>query len=413
MNAKPIPLLAIIFGAAILQVANGVLGVIVPLQLGMTEISATGIGLVVTAYSVGFLIGCLKSPPLIRDIGHIRAFAALAAVFGISSLLFVVVDWLPAWVVLRLAGGFSAAGLYTVIESWVTDHAPPEHRGRVLAIYMICNKAGLMLGQGILAFGDSTTMEFYLLAGICAVASIVPVSLTRTGGPATRDVAALSFTQLYRIAPMGVVGCFGAGMINPTMLGLTPVYGLEIGLTPQQIPLLIVGAQLGTFLLQWPLGWVSDRVDRRIVIVIATLGSCLTGLLLGILGNAGMLLLITLFVIWGGFALSVYAVCIVHAGDHVDRNQFVPLVSSLMMAWAIGASIGPTLATLAMHLLGAVGLMYYIALISAAIGGFAIWRMKHRQPVAVEDRDAFINIPASSPAVAELVVDIERPQDKE
>ncbi len=412
MISRPIPLFAIILGATILQISNGVLGIIIPLQMGLAQTSATGIGLVITAYSIGFLIGCLKSPAIIGNIGHIRAFAALAAISAVSSLLFITVDWPPAWAILRFAGGFSAAGLYAVIESWVTDHAPATGRGRLLAIYMICNKAGLMLGQGLLVFGDTSGIGFYLLAGICAVISIVPVSLTRTGGPPTREVATLSFFELYRIAPMGVVGCIGAGMVNPTMLGLAPVYGLEIGVSAQQIPLLVVAAQLGTFILQWPLGWFSDRIDRRVVIVLATMGSSAVALILAFAGNIGLPFLLILFVLWGGFALSVYSVCIVHAGDHVDHNQFVPLVSSLMLAWALGASVGPSLATLAINTFGAVGLMYYISAVSAAIGGFALWRMKHRGPVAVEDREVFVNIPASSPGVADLIADIDRHQTK-
>lgn len=408
MKTRPIPLFAIIFGATILQIANGVLGVIIPLQLGLAKTSATGIGLVVAAYSVGFLIGCLKSPGIIRDIGHIRAFAALAAIFSASALLFMTIDWPPAWALLRFAGGFSAAGLYAVIESWVTDHAPPAGRGRLLAIYMICNKAGLMLGQGVLSFGDTMESGFYLLAGVCAVISIIPVSLTRTGGPSTREVATLSFRELYRIAPIGIVGCVGAGLVNPAMLGLIPVYGLEIGVSARHIPLLVVAAQFGTFLLQWPLGWFSDRVDRRWVIVLATAGSSVIGLVLAVAGNVGLPFLLVLFSLWGGFALSVYAVCIVHAGDHVDHNQFVPLVSSLMLAWAIGASAGPPVAALAMELFGAVSLMYFVTSISAMIGGFALWRMNRRGPVAVEDRDAFINIPASSPEAGGLVGNVDR-----
>lgn len=410
MRVKPIPLLAIIFGAAVIQVANGILGVIIPLQMGLAKISATGIGLVVTAYSVGFLAGCLKSPGIIRDIGHIRAFAALAAIFGISSLFFIIVDWPPAWVLLRFAGGFSAAGLYAVIESWVADHAPAQGRGRILAVYMVCNKAGLMLGQGILALGEITDIRFYLLAGICAVISIIPVSLTRTHGPPTRDVATLSFAELYRIAPMGVIGCLGAGMVNPSMLGLAPVYGLEIGLNPQHIPLLILATQFGTFALQWPLGWFSDRIDRRLVIVLAAAGSSLIGLMLAAAGNIGLPALLALFTLWGGFALSVYAVCVVHAGDQVDRNQFVPLVSSLMLSWAVGSSIGPALASFAMGLLGAVGLMYYVAAISAVISAFGLWRMMQHDPIAAEEREVFVNIPATSPGVADFVADIDRNQ---
>lgn len=406
MFARPIPLLAIVFGATVLQIANGVLGVIVPLRLGLAQTSALGIGLVITAYSIGFLIGCFRSPAIIREVGHIRAFAALAAISALGSLLFVIADQPVLWAVLRFAGGFSAAGLYAVIESWVTDNAPDAGRGRLLAIYMVCNKAGLMAGQGLLALADTSGTGFFLLAGMCTVFAIIPVSFTRTGGPPTREVANLTFRQLYRIAPMGVVGCFGAGLVNPTMLGLAPVYGLSVGLDAQTIPLLVVAAQLGTFALQWPLGWFSDRVDRRTVIVLATGGSAAVGLVLAVAGNLGLPVLLALFALWGGFALSVYSVCIVHAGDHVDHNQFVPLVSSLMLAWAIGASIGPPLATVAMQGLGVAGLMYFVAAVSAVLALFGLWRMTRRPPVAVEEREAFVNLPASGPGVADLAADL-------
>lgn len=406
MFSRPIPLLAIIFGAAVLQIANGVLGIIVPLRLGLADASSFGIGLVITAYSLGFLVGCFRSPAIIRDVGHIRAFAALAAISALGALLFVVTDRPALWAVLRFAGGFSAAGLYAVIESWVTDNAPDSGRGRLLAIYMVCNKAGLMLGQGLLALATAEGTGFFLLAGACTVFAIIPVSFTRTGGPPTRDVATLSFIQLYRIAPMGVVGCFTAGLVNPSMLGLAPIYGLGIGLDARHIPLLVVAAQLGTFALQWPLGWFSDRVDRRTVIVLATGGSAAVALVLAVAGNLGLPVLLALFLLWGGCALSVYAVCVVHAGDHVDHNQFVPLVSSLMLAWAIGASIGPPLATLSMSVFGTAGLMYFVAAVSGVLAVFALWRMTRRGPVAVAEREAFVNIPASGPGVADLAADL-------
>ena len=407
MVAPRLPLFAIILGATILQVAHGVLGVIVPLQLRLAENSTFQIGIVVAAYSIGFLAGCFKSSEVVRPVGHIRAFSALAAIYTVSTVLFVATDSPMAWAALRMIGGFSAAGLFAVIESWVTDQAPAKLRGRVLAIYMVFNKAGIIIGQLGLALGDGSGIGFFLVASCFAALSIIPVSLTRADGPPTREVAPLSFRELYRIAPIGIVGCIGAGLVNPSVVGLIPVYGLDIGLAVHEIPILVMATQFGTLVLQWPLGFLSDRIDRRSVIVIATLGSGVTSLLAVFVGGSSFPALVAIFALWGGFALSIYSVCIVHAGDFAKKSQYLPLVSSLMLAWAIGASIGPSIAAFIMEALGAAGLMYYGSAISVAIGGFAIWRMYRRAPVAPADRESFVNIPATSPVVAELVAEPE------
>jgi MFS family permease len=407
MTAPRLPLFAIIFGATTLQVAHGVLGVIVPLQLRLAETSTIQIGIVVAAYSIGFLAGCFKSSEVVRPVGHIRAFSALAAVYTVSTVLFVATDSPMAWAALRMIGGFSAAGLFAVIESWVTDQAPANLRGRVLAIYMVFNKAGIIIGQLALAFGDGSGIGFFLVASCFAALSIIPVSLTRADGPPTRDVAPLSFRELYQIAPIGVVGCIGAGLVNPSMVGLIPVYGLDIGLAVHEIPILVMATQFGSLILQWPLGFLSDRIDRRSVIVIATLGSGATSLLAVLVGGSSFPALVAIFALWGGFALSIYSVCIVHAGDYAKKNQLLPLVSSLMLAWAIGASVGPSIAAFIMEVIGAAGLMYYGSVISVAIGGFAVWRMYRRAPIAPAERDSFVNIPATSLVVAELVAEVE------
>jgi len=245
---------------------------------------------------------------------------------------------------------------------------------------------------------------FMLACGFAAFA-IVPVSLTKNGGPTPHDAVTMSLRDLYRIAPIGVVGVVGAGLINTAMTGLIPVYGLQTGIPAPTIPLLIVASQIGTMALQWPLGWLSDRTDRRYVIALATGGGGLAPLLLTLSFGADPLILMVLFALWGGFSLSIYSVCIAHAGDYAAPSQLVPLVSSLMLAWAVGSIIGPNLATLSMEYFGPRGLMYYVAAISFAVGLFAVWRITRRPPLPPERRDAFRDIPATSPVAAELAAD--------
>jgi MFS family permease len=408
-------LAAIIAGTMVLQVANGILGIIVPLQMGLSGKPTAVIGMVVTAYALGFLIGCLGAPGFVRPVGHIRAFAALAATMSVTALLFTVTDSGLVWAVLRFASGLCLAALFTVIESWITGEAPREGRGRVIAVYMVCNKAGVMAGQGLLALGDAASAGFFVFVCGCFSFSLVPVALTRAAGPVPQDAVRLGLRALYRIAPIGIVGCLGAGLVNAPVLGLAPVYGLKVGLAPERIAVLVLVAQLGSVLAQWPLGWLSDRIDRRQVIVAATAVSAAASLAIALFGREDARLLLALFAVWGAFSLSIYAVCIAHASDFAKPAELLPLISSLLVAWAIGSAIGPPLATFAMMRAGEDALFTYAAVVTALIGAFAAWRMTRRRAVPPAEREAFVNLPATSPAVAELSPRVEReaqPEDR-
>lgn len=399
------PLTAIVFAAAVIQAANGILSTLVPLDLGLAGTPTPLIGLVVTGYSLGFLLGCVLAPQVIGPIGHIRAFAALAALYSLAALLFTAGQSAWSWAALRFVGGFCAAGLFTVIESWVAERAPSRGRGRILGVYMIVNKFGLIFGQGLLTLADRPGDAFFMLACGFATLAIIPVSLTRTSMPGGRVAATLGIRRLYRIAPIGVVGCFGAGLSNASVIGLAPVFGLQSGVAASMVPLLIVAAQLGTMTMQWPLGWISDRTDRRYVIVFTTLGSAGAALTTALIGGGSVWMLLALFGLWGGFGLSIYALCVAHASDFAQPDELVPLVSSLMLAWAVGSIIGPNLAAACMEAMGPDGLLYYAAAIPIVVCAFALWRITRRPPVPPEDRVPFVNVPATSPVAAELVRD--------
>ena len=403
MKERVLALTAIVLGAVILQFANGLLGILVPLQMGLMEKSTTVIGVVVSAYSLGFLLGCRSAPDFIRPIGHIRAFAALAAILSVTTLLFTASESPVMWALLRFATGLCLSGLQAVIESWIAGEASKTDRGRVIAVYMLCNKTALMGGQGLLVLGDVTSASFFILVCGCFSLSLVPVALTRAAAPVHQEKTTLGFRALYRIAPIGVVGCVGAGLVNSAVLGLAPVYGLHVGLAASQIPLLAVAAQLGSLIVQWPLGWLSDRIDRRYVIAFATLTSAAASLAAALLGGQGATLVVFLFGLWGAFSLSVYSICIAHASDYAEPSQLVRVISSLLMAWAIGSTVGPPLATATMTAVGTDGLLFYAAAIAGVVGVFSIWRMSQRSPIPVDEREAFVNLPATSPAVAELM----------
>lgn len=392
---------AVIGGVTLLQLANTIFAVVLPLQLALGGFSGTTAGIVTTAYGAGFLVGCFAAPVLIRDVGHIRAFAVLAAVCAVVSLIFGATRLVPLWFVLRLLMGFCQAGLFTVVEGWLAAATPAPARGRVLAFYMVTTKVAIVGGQLALSRLDAAALLWFEVASAVFSLSLIPVALTRTPAPPPPHLELLRPHDLYRIAPAAIVGCMGSGLLNSAALGLTPIYGTRLGLPVELIVLLLSLAQLGSLVLQWPLGWLSDRIDRRLVIVGCALGVAALSLLI-MQAEAARPWLVLLFFLWGGCSLSFYAVAVAHAGDFARADQMVGVSSGTLLAWAVGAAIGPTLAAPFIDLLGPGGLFVYTGLVAAALALFVLWRMTRRSPVPVEHREGFVNLPATSPRLAEI-----------
>ena len=396
-------ILAIVLGVMILQLGNGLVGILVPLRMGLDGLSPSMIGVVATFYSLGFLVGCFLLPVLVRRIGHIRAFAVLAALVSAGSLGFTLgVDWL-LWGGIRFVLGICMAGLFSVAESWIVAQAPQAIKGRVLSLYMVCNKLTLAGGQMLVMVGDPMGIGFFLLISVCASLSLVPVALTKAATPPIPSVSMLSMRELYSIAPAALVGCISSGLTNAAVIGITPLYGLQIGLTAGPIAALVSVMQIGSLAAQWPMGWLSDRIDRRIV-MLSGLGVVVVMSIVIALAGAVLPLwaLYLVFAIWGATGLSIYAICIAHASDFAEPSKMVPLTSSLLLAWAMGSVVGPLLATYVMELMGPSGLFVYAAVISIATAAFVGYRMTRRAPVPVDQREKFVNMPATSPQVSQM-----------
>lgn len=403
MPGPLLPVLPIIASVAIMQLASGLLTTFLPLRMVVEGLPATAVGIMVTGHGLGFLVGCLVAPKVIRAVGHIRVFAAFAATVAAIALAFGATIDTVLWTVLRFVVGFCYAGLFTVAESWLNDQLPSNVRGRVISLYMLANKLSFAGGQMLLTAGSIEGALFFMVGSAAFSLSLLPVALTRGGTPPVPEVVRLSARQLWRLSPVGLVGCFATGMVNAAAANVAPAYLFEVGQSTAAIASLMAVMQGGSLLLQWPLGWLSDRIDRRWVIAGTALGvAAVSVLLAATAAQAPLWALYGMFALWGGFALSVYGICMAHANDMVDRSQVVALSSNLLLAWAAGSVIGPILAAAAMDALGHAWLFLYCAAVSAGLAGFALWRMTRRAAAPVEERAGFVNIPATSPAVAEL-----------
>lgn len=394
--------IAVVVGAALFQFANALFAILLPVRLTLADASPLVIGLIGTAYGVGFLFGCAAVPRLVRRVGHIRAFAALAALCALVAMAFATtfLPWL--WVLLRFLMGIVLAGLFVIIEAWLAASTPKKARGGVIAFYLVAIKGCVILAQTLFAFGEPQATFWIGLAVAGYIAALIPITLTRTSEPPLPTESGFRLGDLWRTAPTAVVGVMGAGLINGAIPALLPVWGDDVGIGARYSVILLTAMQLGSLVVQWPLGRLSDRIDRRWVILACLGGVALLCGFLTVSPPLGQTVLFTLFVVLGGVGLSFYGICAAHAADHVGAGAMTRLTSGMLFIWAIGAASGPIAAAQVMEVTGPAGLFLFSAVITGAVAVFILWRVTRRGPVPREVRPGFVNLPATSPAISRI-----------
>ncbi len=391
---------AIILSAALLNAGNGLIQTFLPIRMTVEGFSPTANGIMITGHAVGFLVGCLTAPGIIQRIGHIRAFAAAAALLAITSLAFTITVDTALWTILRLGTGYSSAAMFTALESWLNAGSSRESRGSVIGIYMLSGKVALIVGQMMLTLPFEPVAIFMLGSAVYSLC-LIPMTMTQQASPDVSKFRPISLREIYAIAPAGLAGCLVAGLVNSAVIGLAPVYATQIDL-PRNLTAAVVSAmQFGTLLLQWPLGRISDRVDRRRVILVIAGVSIVASAALLFGQNLPKWALFVLFGLWGGFALSLYALSIAHANDLASRDQLVSLSSGLLMGWAMGSMVGPLLGASVMERFGPSGLFGYAGVMYALLTFFISWRLFVRRGVPGE-RQQFVDLAATSPIAAKL-----------
>lgn len=400
------PLTALLLGVAILFFGNGLQGVLLPVRATLEAFATTSIGLIASAYSAGFVVGCLWMPHIVRRVGHIRTFAVCAAMAASVVLLLALAVHPLVWIPLRALSGVCFAGLFMVIESWLNERATSINRGHVLAVYMVINLTAVTVGQMILPLGNPAGFSLFALTAIAITLALVPVSLTTSSAPQPLREVHLRLGRLYAMSPVGVVGGFFVGLANGAFGGLGVVFARDVGLSITGVALFMSASLVGGALAQLPLGRFSDRTDRRKIIIGVCVFAALMGALLALLGEArqsGQMLgidlrfaafspwiLIAAAALFGGAIYSQYSLCVAHTNDFVGREEFIEASSGLLLTWAIGASIGPLLGAFAIDLIGAAGLFVYTALAHAGFALFTVYRMTRRAAVPPEGRAPYV-----------------------
>jgi MFS family permease len=384
-----------------LQAGNGLLQALMPLRMQAEGISVASIGIVAASYGLGFSTGCFLAPSFIRHVGYIRAFASLAAIVSVLVLVMTQAHSTLAWIILRGLTGVTLACIFTVTDGWISARATSSHRGRILSIYMICTKVALMLSPLGIGFGDIRTDGLFMAVSALITLSLLPIAATTTKEPSAPQGVRIEVKKLFATAPSAVVGAFVVGLVNGPVIAITPVFGVSIGLGQDQAAALLFALQAGSLAMQWPLGWLSDRADRRYVIAGLAAGTSLVSFLILWASMQGAnLLILWSFAAWGGLALCIYSVCVAHACDIVDPGQIVSTVGTLLFSWAAGVTVGPLFGAAAMEIMGPKGLFIYSAFASLGLVVFIVMRIiqVRRSPA----RGGFADIAPTSSAAASM-----------
>ena len=396
---------ALLLGMSVMLLGNGLFGTLSALRMTIEHFSEATIGVVVACHSIGFAAACLTCGRVIRRVGHIRVFTAFAAALAFCCLCFPVAVNPASWIALRLLFGYAGAACFMVGESWLAGAAPRDMKGKVFAVYMVINKASFGVGQLFLILGDPAGDRLFMLAAALYALCLVPIALTRAKGPDALSSERLSFAALYRLSPVGVAGAVAAGFTNASLVGLGPVFAISQGLNVTQVSLFMVAFLAGNLLLQVPIGRTSDRFDRRTVlfaVAIMTAGSCIA---MAMIPSPGFPELLTLSALVGGVSAVVYPIAMTHATDLSRPQQTVSLHAGMLLAFSIGASTGPVLASLAMQWIGGGGLYAFAALMNVLLALFILYRKYKRVSAPDEQQTDFVPLPQTTqatPAMAGL-----------
>ncbi|MBI1779739.1 MAG: MFS transporter [Proteobacteria bacterium] len=397
-----LPVGALMLGIALMLLGNGLFSTFIALRMTLEGFATSLIGLVVAGYSVGFLAGCIVGGRLIRRIGHIRAFAVLGALTCCLSLSYPFLIDPYAWIVLRTANGYCAAGMFMIAESWLNARTPTKLRGRVLALYTISNKLAFGGGQLLLLLADPAGPLLFMTAAFVYSLSLVPVAATTQTAPTMTLSERVGIRRLYELSPLGVVGCILTGLIASSISGMAPVFAAGIGLSTGEVAQFMAFMVLGGLGLQWPIGWLTDRYDRRSVLLAVVLVMSVMSAALAVVWQWSLPALYILFALHGGLLGALYPICVAHTNDFVERRQVVSVSGSLLLLWAAGAATGPAIASQIMAVIGPTGLFWFVTLLSLALAGFIAWRMSQRAGKPADEQGRFVPQPAATPVAAAL-----------
>ncbi len=400
---------SLLFAAAILLAGNGLQGTLLAVRANIEGFPTSLIGVLMSAYFAGFVLGCRFNPAFIKSVGHIRTFLALASIASASALIHPMVIDVWAWAVLRAITGFCFAGLIMVIESWINERATNANRGRILSVYRVIDLSATTAGNALLATASPADFHLFAAVSILMSLALVPVALTKSDAPKPIETARLDIRRLFNVSPVAAVGAPLVGLANAAFWGVGAVYAQELGYDNANIAAFISAVIIGAAVLQWPLGWLSDRIDRRRVMLGAALLGIASAIALSRFGGESPELLLGLGALFGAFIVPMFGLTAAHANDHASPGEAVSTNGGLLLLHGCGSVVGATLGASVMAAFGPPSLFLYIATIYVGFSAFCLYRILVRPPVPGEQKTPFTPVPKSaSPTVFEIGAEEEK-----
>ncbi len=392
------PLLAAwgLFAAlTLLMVGNGLVGVLIGVRSEMEGFDTRVTGLIMASYFAGFLIGSRVTPRIMARVGHIRVFAGLSSLVAATALTHALLVSPITWMLLRVVFGFAMAGLYVVVESWLNDMVSNANRGRVMAVYMVVSMGGLGLGQLMIGFGDAVGPTLFIVAGAVMTLAVAPISLSINDAPFFELPPKARYRDLWEQAPLGVITAVGAGVANGALIAMASVYATQVGLGAGRTGAFVAAAALGSVVLQWPVGHLSDAIGRRQSILLVTMGAVVVGVVAPGLDTTGWGLIGAMFLL-GGLSYPMYSLALSHVVDVLPPGQAVTGSVAVVFLTGIGSIFGPLTASVAMTTVGPNGFFWAIAVVHSAIGVYGLIRLARRPVIEEETVEPWLAVPARS-----------------
>ncbi|WP_425052527.1 MFS transporter [Psychromarinibacter sp. S121] len=392
---------ALMLGIGLLMIGNGLQSTLMGVRGSLEGFTTFELSVLTSSYFAGFLGGSRATPELIRRVGHVRVFAALGSFVSAVLVLFPVVTEPWAWTVLRFVIGFCFSGVYVTSESWLNNTATNETRGQTLSLYMIVQMAGIVAAQMILAVGDPSGFVIFIIPSVLVSISFAPILLSVSPTPAFDSSKSMKLTELFRTSPLSFTGMTIMGGVFAATYGMSSVYAAEIGLSVQQISLFIAAFFVGPLVMQYPIGYISDRMDRRQLIMAVALIGGLSAILGYFLAGSFVALLVVAFIL-GGSANPLYSLLIAYLNDYLQPEDMAAASGGLMFVNGVGAIAGPLVTGWLMGTFGSHAFWLFIATLMLTLTAYSLYRMTQRAAIPVDETAAYVGVmPTASPVAVE------------
>lgn len=387
----------VILAMALTAIGNGLMFAYIPVSLGAGGYAPTWAGMILTGLSAGGIAGCLLTAWLVRRVGHARAYMVFSALIILSNALVAIGTNPIVWIAARALYGFAICGMFVVAQSWLNDAVGNTIRGRVMAIFYVCYIVGLGVGSYLMGFLDISTPIAPILGVAFTAISILPVGLTRLRQPPPPEGASVAIGEAWRISPVGVAGMLAVGGLSMMIAGFAPIHATASGYSQKDVATLMFAMPLGTLVFQIPFGWISDRTDRRYVLIAAAILVVIAGAAASRFDGGPLLLMIAIYLVWSGASESIYSLSSAHANDRASKEELVRLSGTMLFLWSVSGFLVPGIGTALTAAFGTASFILVAIVIAALFCGFTIWRVMRSARVPAEATGPFTPLSAQTP----------------